>query len=140
MKKIFLTSLLFVLTITLSHARAKIPVCFPCEKITKVTELPNQDQFKDEHGKKLFLGYMYQEYGIIFIPAWISDGKYVLTNEAEDSYMEINPEDKKFFETELKVDMTKNPLSFWKNYGGKAIYLLIIGIIVFGMFSKNDEE
>lgn len=139
MKKLIL--LLAVTIIGLqAQARLKIPVCIPCEKIAIVKDLPKTDDFKDESGNYLKLGYYYKEYGAVFIPAWNSEGQYVLTNESEDMYYELSAEQIQELKDTHKIELPSgNPLSFWKKIGGKIIFILIIGAIIWGMIPEKDE-
>lgn len=138
---------LFTLLLTIGlflNANAKgipIPVCFPCEEIHTVQELPDSEDLIGESGEKLNLGYMYAEYGVVWIPVWNTDGTYILTNEAEDTYYEIDEE----FIAELKevhgVEIPSgNPLSLWKKIGGKVLIFIIAGFLIWGQFGDDDED
>lgn len=139
MKKIIL--LLFVAFFANeAHARrGRIPVCFPCEKIATVQDLPNEDSLK-QNGSFLNLGYLHNEYGIIFIPAWNSGGKYVLVNNDESIYYDLSEAQLEELKKTHNLELSSNPLSFWKKIGGKLIYLIVIGFILYGQFSKGDDE
>jgi len=133
-------SLAFIaLFATQAQARKRIPACIPCEKIALVEDLPNDEALK-EGGSHLNLGYLYKEYGIIFIPAWNTDGKYVLTNEGETTYYDITDEELEGIKKKYNLEISSSPLSFWKKIGGKIIYLIVIGLIIYGKFSPDDEE
>ncbi len=129
----------FALVTFKSHAKLKIPVCIPCEKIDMVTDLPNDENLK-EGGDYLNLGYLHKEFGVVYIPAWNSDGKYVLTNENEDVYYELSEEDLEKLKETYNLEISSNPLSFWKKIGGKIIYLGLIGFVIWGYLSKDDEN
>ena len=76
----------------------------------------------------------------VFVPAWISDGRYVLTNEAQDTYYDLTDEDKTYLQEQLKVELSKNPLSFWKKIGGKLVYLVLIGLLVWGNIPSKEND
>lgn len=122
-----------------AHARAKIPVCIPCEKIALVKDLPD-DEYLQQDGSYLNLGYLHKEYGIIFIPAWNSGGQYVLTNEDKSMYYEIDEKQMAEIKEKYNLEFSSNPLSFWKKIGGKLIYLIIIGYFVYSKFFSSDDE
>ncbi len=139
MKQIIL--LIFIaLLANKAHARKGIiPVCIPCEKISLVKDLPNEEDLKQD-GSFLNLGYLHNEYGIIFIPAWNSGGKYVLTNEDKTVYYEIDESQLEGIKQKYNVELSSNPLSFWKKIGGKLIYLAVIGFILYSKFFSKDED
>ena len=140
MKKITIV-LSLILSFNLAQAKLKIPVCIPCENIAVVKDLPQTDEFKDDKGNYLKLGYMYKEYGIVFIPFWNTDGKYVLTNEAADSYMELDDATISTLKDTHKVEISKgSPLSFWKKIGGKIVGLIILALIVWGALPDKSEK
>ena len=127
-----------------SHARKgiPIPVCFPCEKIITVKQLPTDDKFKDDKGGKLNLGYIYKEYGALWLPVWNNDGRYVLTNVKEDTYYDLSAEEITMLKQEDKIDIPSgSPLSFWKKIGGKLIVGTLLAFLIWGMLpSKNKKE
>jgi len=139
MKKILLLTIFTLFITSYSHARAKIPVCIPCEKLHEVQDLPN-DEALLESGSYLNLGYLYNEYGAVFIPVWNTSGRYVLINEAKTVYYDLTEEQLLAYKEAYKLDLPSNPLSFWKKIGGKLIFLIIIGFILYGKFGKDPEE
>ncbi len=139
MKKIILFVVFAVFITTNSFSRGKIPVCFPCEKIDLVKDLPDDELLK-QGTSYLNLGYYYEEYGIIFIPAWLSSKKYVLMNTGGSTYYDLTKEQITELETKYDLDLTSNPLSFWKKIGGKLIYIVVIGFLIWGQFSKDPED
>lgn len=141
MKKLLIL-LFFVLFASFdAHAKAgiPIPVCFPCQSISVVEELPDEDALKQD-GQYLELGYLYEEYGILFISLWNTDGQYVLCNKDETTYYEVSEEQLKELETKYNLDTGGNPLGLWKKLGGKLILLVLIGIGIFSAFSKSDDK
>lgn len=139
--KNILTIFLFFFSIQFVNAKIRIPVCFPCENIAVVKDLPENDDFKDDQGNALKLGYMYKEYGIVFIPVWNSEGKYVLTNESADSYLDLSETKLQSIKDAYKLDLSSgSPLSFWKKIGGKILTLFIIILFIWGSIpsKKND--
>ena len=139
MKNIILFLFFSFFVTTYSYARAKIPVCIPCEKIEVVKDLPN-DKALLESGSYLNLGYLYEEYGAVFVPAWNTKGKYVLVNEAKTAYYDLTDDQLAQYTETYKLNLSDNPLSFWKKIGGKIIYLIFIGLIIIGKFGKDPEK
>ncbi len=140
MKKIVLLITFTVLFANEAFAkRGRIPVCIPCEKIALVKDLPNDENLK-EGSDYLNLGYLYEEYGAVWVPAWNTKGKYVLINEDETVYYEITDAQLAELKTAYNLELAEHPISFWKKIGGKLVFLLVIGLIVWGKFSSNDEE
>ncbi len=122
-----------------AYAKARIPVCFPCEAIDVVEELPDEEAL-NQGGSYLDLGYLHEEYGILFISFWNTNGKYVLTNEDKTTYYDISEEQLQELAKTYNVDVDGNPLGLWKKLGGKIILLIVIGIGIFVAFQKESEE
>lgn len=139
MKKILLLSLFTLFLTSYSFARAKIPVCMPCEKLAEVKDLPNDESLL-ESGSYLNFGYLYEEYGVVWIPAWNTKGRYVLINEAKDSYYDLTDEQLTAYAEAYDIDLSANPLSFWNKIGAKIIYLILIGLIIFSYMGKDSDE
>jgi hypothetical protein len=84
MKKILLS--LVVLTAFTANAKVKVPVCFPCETIESVQELPKESEIHTMAGETVNIAYFNNEYGAIWVPVWNSNGKYVLSNISNSTY------------------------------------------------------
>ncbi len=140
--KLFITLLLAVgFFSNLSAKGIPIPVCFPCEELTTVEELPASEDLLGEFDEKLNLGYLYEAYGALWIPVWNQEGQYVLVNEAEDTYYEVEAD----YIAELQElhgfeVPSGSPLSLWKKVGGKVILVFVLGLIVWGQFGSSDED
>lgn len=139
MKKIIFLTFFGLFISAYSYARKRIPVCIPCEKIEEVKDLPNDESLL-ESGSYLNLGYLYEEYGAVFVPVWNTTGKYVLINEAKDTYYDLTDEQLTEYSTAYNLDLSENPLSFWKKIGGKIVFLILLGLIIIGKFSKDPEK
>lgn len=140
MKKIVLLITFTVLFANQAFAkRGRIPVCFPCEKLELVKDLPNDENLK-EGTDYLNLGYFYKEYSAVWIPAWNTKGTYVLINEDQTVYYEITDTQLTELKTKYNLELADHPLSIWKKIGGKAVYLVIIAFILWSKFSPEKEE
>jgi len=140
MKKIILLTIFTLFLSSYSFAKGiPIPVCFPCENLEEVKDLPN-DEALLEAGSYLNLGYLYNEYGAVFVPAWNTTGRYVLINEAKTLYYDLTDEQIAEFAEAYEIDITGNPLSFWKKIGGKIIFLILIGFVLLGYLGKDSDE
>ncbi|WP_027418447.1 hypothetical protein [Crocinitomix catalasitica] len=130
-------SLLFTIQ---ANAKAKIPVCFPCEYIETTTVLPEDSEFIGEYDDQLNVGYKYDQINLLWIPIWNYEGQYCLVNAAEDTYYDITDEDKAILTETYGANLEGNPLSIWSKIGGKLIILIILGLVVKGMLSSKDDE
>jgi len=140
MKKIILLIAFTVLCVNQAFAkRARIPVCFPCEKLALVEDLPDDENLK-EGTDFLNLGYLYEEYSAVWIPAWNKKGKYVLVNEDETLYYDLTEAQLAELKTKYNLELSSHPLSLWKKIGGKIVYILLIGFIVWSKLSPDDED
>jgi hypothetical protein len=139
---LFIVLFLSLVSVNYMSARAKIPVCTPCEKASKVENAPKLEWFKSDKGEQLHLVYLYNEYGAVWIPVWNEDGKYALANEAEDLIYDLEAAETAELKDKHKLDATVSPLSFWNKIGGKLLLVGIIGFLVWGQIGgkKMDEE
>ncbi len=140
MKKIILLTALITVISFNSNARARIPVCIPCEYIETVIDLPDTIQLIGEDNVALNLGYRYEQFNIVWIPLWNKDGEYCLVNDAEDVYYDLTAEEKAYLTENHEATFEGNPLSMWDKVGGKAILLIILLFIGWSYFPSKDKE
>ncbi|WP_264550590.1 hypothetical protein [Flavobacterium sp. N2038] len=138
---------LFVATIFVTSsawAKAKIPFG-RIDKIEIVADLPDTAKYVANAGSKeyLDLARVHQEYNIAWIiPVWITqEPKLVLTHKDSDEFYELtNVElDQIISDNKLNKESLVE-LGLYTKYGGKLILLLIIGLIVYGIFSKDKPK
>lgn len=143
-KKILLTALIAVGTVSLSSARARIPVCFPCESLQTVQELPADSEINTSPAQKLNVAYLNEEYGLLWMALWNTEGRFVLSNESNTTYYEIDAETEKFLKENHQFDVktADNPLSFWKKMGGKLVFIVVVGGLLVGgsSFKRKRKE
>lgn len=144
MKKILLLSVVPLFTANIASAKAKIPFG-KVDVIEIVADLPDTEKYALEEGSKeyLDLGRMHQEYNIAWvIPAWITqEPKLVLAKKEGSEYYELSNEqlDQIISDNKLnKEDLVQ--LGFYARYGGKLVLVLIIGLIIYGIFSKAKPK
>lgn len=133
-----------MLTTILVSAKPKIPFG-KIDKIEIVADLPDTEKYAVSEGSKeyLDLARMHQEYNIAWvIPAWITqEPKLVLAKKDSDEYFELTPEQLAPIVRENKLNKENLlQLGMYTQYGGKLIILLIIGLILYGIFSKDKPE
>ena len=146
MKKALL--LIAVLSIGFSmqkaNARGRIPVG-SVEKIEKVADLPDNDNYKLKDGKYIDLGVKFTVFSIAFIPVYTEKEPELVGYANEDTYYDIPKEELSAMLAENKLD-EKNllKLSFWNAWGGKLIIGALILLIIYGAIpsrkKKRDEE
>lgn len=142
MKTIILTACIAFASLSSVSAKAKIPICLPCESIETVQELPKDSEIAKLIGKNVNVAYMYKQYGALWMSLWNSDGKYVLSDEGNSSYLEVDVQMAKILKEKHNIDIETagSPLSFWKKTGGKLVFLIIAAIIVYGVIPSKDKE
>lgn len=144
-KKILLLSAVSIFTANSASAKAKIPFG-KMDVIEIVADLPDTEKYAVEEGSKeyLDLARIHQEYNIAWIfPAWITqEPKLVLAQKESDKYYELTDEQLDQLINENKLDKEEGllKLGFYARYGGKLILLLIIGLIIYGIFSKAKPK
>lgn len=142
-RKIILLSIVTFCTVNAVSAKAKIPFG-KMDKIEIVADLPNTEIYAVKEGSKeyLDLARLHQEYNIAWLPAWITqEPKLVLAKKESDQYYEPTKEELDQILSENKLngeDLVQ--LGFYTKYGGKLILLLIIGLIIYGIFSKSKAK
>jgi hypothetical protein len=139
MKRIIIS--LFIFTAFSANAKVKVPVCFPCETIEKVQELPTDSEIHKMAGTSVSVAYLNNEYGALWIPVWNAKGRYVLTDITKTLYYEIDAETAKILKEKHNFDINQDsPLSFWKKVGGKIIIGLLIGLLIWGQLPSKKEK
>lgn len=140
-KKVLLIVIIAFCTITTVSAKAKIPVCFPCEEIQLVQELPTDSEIQKLAGQKVNLSYMNTEYGALGMSVWNTNGRYVLSDISNNTYLEINPQEAEILKEKHGFDVAtaEHSLSFWKKIGGKLVFLLIIALLIWGCIPSKKK-
>lgn len=119
-----------------------IPVCFPCESIEIVEELPNNSEIQELAGEQVDIAYLNNEYGAIWVPVWNTDGRFVLSNKAKTTYYEIDDETAKILKEKHNFDITTadNPLSFWTKIGGKLLVGALALLMIWGQIPSKEDK
>ncbi|WP_152969722.1 hypothetical protein [Pedobacter sp. Hv1] len=143
-KKNLLLSFVSMLAANAVSAKPKIPFG-KIDKIEIVADLPNTEKYAVSIGSKeyLDLARMHQEYNIAWvIPVWITqDPKLVLAKKESDEYFELTNAQLDQIVNENKLNKESLlQLGLYTKYGGKLIVLLIIGLILYGIFSKDNTK
>ncbi len=152
MKKFILLLSVLCLSVTALSARGiPIPVQFgEQEKLEIVHDLPDTDDFLDgEDGQYIDLACYHKRFSIMWIPLWVTgEPKFVLMKKSlENTYWEINDEtigmehiEKVLREENLDKEQLLS-LGLFTRYGGKLVFALIIGLLIWGQIpSKNEDE
>ncbi len=142
MKKLFFITILLIVGISSqTFARIPVPFCSSCEYIQEVADLPDSLYYLEDSQASLDLGYLYKQFWIVWLPIWNFDGQYCLYEKGNDEvYYEITKEELTELETAGYFKMSSNPISIWNKLGGKVIVIALIALIIWGYFSKSDEE
>lgn len=140
-------ALLFVVftfcTISIISAKGKIRFCFPCERLQTIQELPVDAEIQKFAGQKVNLSYVNDEYGVFWLAIWNTNGRYVLSDISNNTYLEIDHKITKLLKEQhsFNVETAEPPLSFWKKIGGKLVLLVVILLLIWGnMPSKNKAK
>ena len=138
---ILLIATFFATTTTVS-AKIKVPVCFPCETIQTTLDLTADEELKKMTGKKINLAYMHNEYGLLWISVWNTNGRFVLSDTSNRTYWEIDETVANYLKDKHNFDIetAENPLSFWKRIGGKIVLVLVIGLLIWGNIDSKKED
>jgi hypothetical protein len=138
MKKVIFSIALFsALFITANNVSAGVVIFYSNgQKIDVVQKLPKEVIIDKKH---VNLGVMYDQFAIFWIPLWnYGETKYVLINDKEDTYYDLDEEDLEMLRSEYDVKISEKPsIDFWNKIGGKLIGLVVLGFILFGYWAKR---
>ncbi|MCC8154310.1 MAG: hypothetical protein LIP01_08900 [Tannerellaceae bacterium] len=122
-------------------ARIRIPVG-SYQKMSKVRDLPQEEYYQTTDDEHFDLGVKYTVYQICWIPVWTESAPELVGYINNDYYVSFDEED-----IELLAEMNEIPniqklakMPFWDAWGGKLIFIVIIGIILYGSFSKSGDD
>lgn len=129
-----LGGILFLSCQTVSARGLKIPFG-DREVLTKVADLPDTEEYQTDDGNYIDLATFHQEFNIAYLlPLYIEkEPRLVGYCEKEDTYYELTEEQLATILKENNLDGEKlNKIGFYSRYGGKAVGLLIIALIIWG--------
>ncbi len=112
------------------------------EKLHTVHELPDTEEWKVSEGKYVDLATHYTDFAIVGVPVYVdSDPELVLAVPDEDSYYELDDETKsQILQDNNLTEADVLHVSGWSKYGGKLLVGGILAVILYGYFSRDDEE
>ena len=108
---------------------------FGGEKIVKVGDLPDSDEYRDESGTLQDAYVIYKHGWILWIPVWNWDARYVLSSGGERFY--------EFADESYKAQVVSkhgppgNAIPFWDKIGGKILWVVILAICGFVKYGGN---
>jgi hypothetical protein len=114
------------------------------EKIIKIQDLPDTEQFTDDSGAPLDLAYIYKQIKVLWIlPVWNYDGRWCLHDGASESYYEIDKAEFDQAVLQEGLSLPSDPaLPLWDRLGGKIV---LIAVALFGfaglrVLNAKDES
>lgn len=142
MKPFILAFILFgALFFTANPAQAKGVVIYSNgDKIDLFQQLPDEITVNSEH---VNLGVMYKQFSLFWIPMWnYGETKYVLINDKENTYYDIEPEEIETLKSGYDIPIPEKPtMNFWNKIGGKIIWTaLILIVLYFVWIERNDKK
>lgn len=115
-------------------------ISFGGEKITKIADLPDTEDYQLESGEYVDVGYMYKQVSIVFIPVWNYDLQWCGYID-DETYMDATKEDLDAMAEAAGVTIPDASLPFWDSIGGKLVLVLLVGaFIAYSVFSSDDDE
>jgi hypothetical protein len=145
--KLKIVTLLFVCFFGIQNGIAKMGIPIPYgeeEKIVKIIDLPDTDEFKLDDGTFFDIGSMYTISHIVWLPYSNTEPK-IVGYVNDDTYLDLSEDDLKRIKeiTNLNIPTTATA-TFFDRIGGK-IGLGILGLIVlYGVYSsyfgKDKDE
>lgn len=139
MKKLFTVLFLFAVC---GSAEAKKPVFYSWggETIEKVADFPDTYDYRSTDGYNVDAGFRYKQVTLFFVPVWNYDIKWC-GYISDAYYVDL---DRTQLEQAAKTAGVKLPddfpLSFWDKYGGKLVFIVLIGVALLFKSSSSDAE
>ncbi len=134
-----LATLSFVSTQEAS-AKAKIPIG-SYEKIKKIYDFPQTEDYQAKDGRHFDLGIKYTVYQIAFVPIYQEGETEVVGYIDDDTYLEIPQEYMNELESENNIQFSSIAnLPFWDAWGGKIIAGVVILLIIYGFIPSKKTE
>jgi len=143
-KEAFFTLIVLFFCVYNVSAKAKIPIG-KINQFEIVAELPDTEEYTPEEGSEeyLDLARMHEEFNIAWIlPIWVTkEPKLVLMKKDSEEYYELTDEQ---LEKVLKANnLNKDELlqlGLYTRYGGKAIILLLVALIVYSFLPTKKKK
>ena len=131
---------LILISITTLHATPAFIFSWGGEKVVKVADFPDNNNFKNVEGRFYDAGMRYKQVSILFIPLWNYDKKWCgyLTDEM---YLDLNKNDLDELASIAGITLPDDfELSFWEKIGGKLVLVLLLGLYIMYVSNSSDEE
>lgn len=121
------------------------PVTFgPHEKLVKVCDLPDTEEYKSSDGKLFDFGYKYTLFDVFYLPIFEKGEGEIVGYIDDDNYVLLSENDIQTIAKENKITnlagMVKLP--FWDEWGGKITAITLVSILVYLDFRhrrRNNE-
>lgn len=115
------------------------------DKIVKICDLPDTDDYTSSDGKLFDFGYKYTVFEVVFLPLFEQGEGQVVGYIDDDNYVALSDSD---IQTIAKTNKIKNlaglvKIPFWDAWGGKLAGIGIILLLVFSVIRdryKKAEE
>jgi hypothetical protein len=115
---------------------------FGGESFITVADLPDTAEYQNENGENVDIGYLYKSITIFFVPIWNYDGRFVGVIEGNTStYLNFEQQQIAQLVAGANLLLPEEPvLDFWNRVGGKIVFLLVVGYLVFSFYQKQQKK
>ncbi|MCK0206096.1 hypothetical protein [Ornithobacterium rhinotracheale] len=131
MKKFIFWLLLLVAGTAINQAHAARIKVGNVEKIKKVADLPNTDEYQGDYGDHIDIGAKYTVFTVMGLPVWPTESPQLVgLSTSKDLYYDIPQETMQEVLKENNLpshDELLSKVSFWDKYLGMVV---IVGIVV----------
>lgn len=141
MKRLLFTLALLLTGLAVQQAHAaRIPVG-NAEKLEKVADLPDTEDYQLKDGKYVDLGIKFKVFTIAWIPIYTTEDPQLVGYAGGDTYYDIPKEELTNILAANKLEEKKLlKLSFWNAWGGKLVIGVLLLIIIYGMLPSRKKE
>ncbi len=107
--------------------------------ISKVADLPEDANIDGTH---VNLAVMYEQFGLFWLPVWnYGDVVYVLINNAEDTYWDVDAELLQSIKTEYNLNIPDTPeIPFWTKVGLKPVLIILLIFMIWSQIRSKKED
>ncbi len=144
LKFLFALGALFMLSASVSAVSARsvrIPVG-EREYATVVAELPDTEDYMTEEGNYIDLATIHTAFAVAYIPVYVTEEPRLIGYcEKEDVCYELSDEYLAGLLEANELDGEKlNKLTFWHRFGGKLLFIVILGAVGYYYYGRKKEE
>ena len=111
------------------------------EKIIKIADFPDTEEFRSADGHNFDAGAIYKRFRVFAVPLWVYDVRWC-GYISETLYMELDTVGLSTFARSAGVTLpVEPPIPFWDQWGGKLVALLaLVGLGIGARYYYQQQQ